>query len=341
MKIVDDDKNNGFTSIEPGEEQKAAYWGKNTNKGDYWGDEADRDGVSDLKDRQGNGVADFNDLPQQAGANDEQQKSYMSDPEELIRQIYTPAPKPQFDTEAANYKQWAAKMNALGQGLSGVADIISLARGGQVNAPVQNNKVPAYINSYWNQRQDYLSKLDDWQARDAANKSMASRIALNQLNRDRAFEAEKQWRFIDDQRQERVATANLRNMQIDNTRQQLSLEERQRHNRELEKYYGRTSSVEKPMRIKTSDGQIHELNKESAGYLRSEALSRVDALAKAYPYLFEEYNLSDYDYDTGNFKKGYRIAKHTTDEDLIRAYLELNNRINETNSSNKMTGGYY
>jgi len=192
MAVVnDEDKNNGFTPIEPEEQQKAAYWGN--QKGAYWGESADADGVSELKARQGNGVADFNDLPpqstqaQQVAEQPTQNKSFLGDPEELIKQIYTPAPKPQFDTESADYKKRAAKLNALGQGLSGVADIISLARGGEVNAPVQNNKVPAYINSYWNQRQDYLNKLDDWGARDAANKSLAARIALNQYNTDRNY----------------------------------------------------------------------------------------------------------------------------------------------------------
>ncbi|WP_163321695.1 hypothetical protein [Draconibacterium mangrovi] len=192
MTIVNDDKeNNGFTPIEPDEKQKAAYWGN--QKGAYWGNNADADGISELKDRQGNGVADFNELQQQSaqvqqGAEQPtQNKSYLGDPEELINQIYTPAPKPYFDTEAADYKKRAAKLNALGQGLSGVADIISLARGGQVNAPVQNNKVPAYINSYWNQRNDYLRRMDDWNNRDAANKSLAARVALNQYNTDRNY----------------------------------------------------------------------------------------------------------------------------------------------------------
>ncbi len=313
MIADNEEKNNGFKPIQP---------------------------EQDPKKRQGNYVEDFNDLKIESEQQVPQTSNATKTPEDYIRDIYTPAPKPYFDTESADYKKRAAKLNALGQGLSGVADILSLAQGGQVNAPVRNNKVQGYLADYWNQRQDYTKRLDDWNARDAANKSLANRIALNQWNSDRAHEAQKKWRAIDDERQQRIADAQLVNMHIDNERQKLSDEERARHNRELEKYYKRPS-VEKPMRIKTSDGQIHEMSKDEAGYLRSEALSRINALAKAYPYLFEEYNLDDYDYDTGNFKKGYRIAKHTTDEDLIRAYLQLNSKLKDGNSSNKRTGGYY
>lgn len=163
MALINDEKeNNGYTPIE-------------FNPGD------------DPKKRQGNYVEDFNDLPEVESKPPEGKSSTMASPEDLINAIYTPPPKPYFDTEAAEYKQRAAKLNALGQGLSGIADILSLAQGGQVNAPVRNNKVQTYLNDYWNQRADHARRMDEWGYRDAANKSMANRIALNQWNSDRAY----------------------------------------------------------------------------------------------------------------------------------------------------------
>ena len=56
----------------------------------------------------------------------------------------------------------AAKMNALGKGFSAIADAFSLARGGNVNTPVNDGKVSGYINNYFKSLDDYRNKVEQY-----------------------------------------------------------------------------------------------------------------------------------------------------------------------------------
>jgi len=168
MAIINDEKNNGFVSIEDDPKKK----------------------VPVVQNEEQATVSATTNLPKETVSNNQQQEDDNT-AQKYIQALYTPAPKPVFDTESADYKKRAAKLNAVAQGFSGLSDILSLARGGSVNAPVQNDKVPAYLNSYWNQRENYNKELNNYNQREAERKSLADRIALNQFNTNRNYDLQK------------------------------------------------------------------------------------------------------------------------------------------------------
>ena len=85
-------------------------------------------------------------------------------PREKILQAYQrlieTQEKPKFDTESQEYLQRAAKYNAIGKGLSNLAEIFSLAKGGNVPAPEKDGKIQSYIGKYFQNIDDYRDKVD-------------------------------------------------------------------------------------------------------------------------------------------------------------------------------------
>lgn len=107
---------------------------------------------------------------------------------EIIMSLYdTPAPKPEFDTTTPDYLKRAARLNALGRGLSTLGDVFTLKRGGNVNRPTPDNKTGAYVDNYFKYLDDYKNKVDQYNLLDFQNKMRLGQALAGQANTDRSF----------------------------------------------------------------------------------------------------------------------------------------------------------
>ena len=160
-------------------------------------------------------------------------------PREKILQAYQrlieTQEKPKFDTESQEYLQRAAKYNAIGKGLSNLAEIFSLAKGGNVPGPEKDGKIQSYIGKYFQNIDDYRDKVDRYNIMNNQNQmrfhEMLYRDALDAEAKEKEqsrYDDNIAYRNKKDEKEEarwrEQFEANQNNMAADNQRQQDALD---------------------------------------------------------------------------------------------------------------------
>lgn len=302
------------------------------------------DGVenpNDPKKRQGNYVEDFNNLPEQSTPEVKTETPPPSTDDRIKKLFELRVPKPTYDPKRPEELRRLAKNATLGKALSLIGDNIALAKGANVNRVRPDNSEKIYGQEMRNYMDNYQQRLDDWNWRDFTNKLRSLQIAQQQDNWQKSFDqsqanADRAFNYgiAKDERNFNASQDKFdRQMELNDEKfkqsaayQQMTAEEKERHNRQMEKsslLRAQNTGSKKTIKVQTDDGKTHEFSPEEASFVRNDALKNIDRLIKVYPHLFATKETDEIDLKTGNYKKEYILSKNTTDEDLIRAFLQL------------------
>lgn len=300
---------------------------------------SDVDNPNDPKKRQGNYVEDFNTLPEQEKTTPVQQVQPTTE-DRLQRLFELRAPKPTYDPNRPEELRRLARNATIAKGLSLIGDNIALAKGANVSRAPQDNSEKVYNAEMRNYMNNYQQRLDDWNWRDFTNRLRLGQMVINQDNWQRSFDerqenADRSFNFgvAKDERDFKAKKEKFdkemdfkeKNLNQSKEYHDVTAAERERHNRQMElaaKLHAQKTG-NKTIKVQTNDGKTHTFSPEEASFIRNDALKNIDRLIKAYPHMFTTKETNEIDTKTGNFKKEYLLSRNTTDQDLIRAFLQL------------------
>lgn len=293
----------------------------------------DQSFFGDYKERQGNTVENPNTLPPEQTPPVETPTSIINDKTKEIFALRED--KPTYDPQRPEELRRLAKNATIAKGINLIGDNVALAMGANVNRRQPDNSEKEYLGKIYDYLDDYTKRVDNGNYRDFVNRLRAGQMALGQMNADRNYELSKDKMAQDNAKYlaslaqskdnfDRQMALNYDKLGQSKEYQDMTIEERQRHNQAIERNYKRPPiSPNKMIKIKTGDGKVHEFSPEQASYLRSEALRNLPKLSKSFPNLIELYDTDEIDPNTGDIKKGYKISSKISDEDLIRAQIEF------------------
>jgi hypothetical protein len=246
------------------------------------------------------------------------------------RNIFENAPKPTFDATAPEYYKRAAKYNLIAKGLSLLADSFSLAKGGNVNRPQPDNKIPTYINQHFKYLDDYRNKHDMYNLQNYQNSLRYDELRYRADNEQKAlalaenrYNEEKKWREGEIARAKEIGDYKKA--------QELELmEERQKNEMEQlkevsKRYEGRSSgrssgeAADKRKTIQLNDGTVIPMNPETYSLYLDKALRNPQLQNDSG--LFE--TVQEFDKTTGEPIQRIKLKSGINDDALIRAQLEL------------------
>ncbi|MBN2821075.1 MAG: hypothetical protein JXP36_19035 [Bacteroidales bacterium] len=292
----------------------------------------------DSKIRKENGVEDLNNLQQIKELPAQVQPSA----DDRMKQLFElRAEKPVYDPQRPEELRRLARNATVGKALSLIGDNIALAKNANVNRARPDNSEKEYQNKVYDYMDDYQRRLDTWNWRDFTNKLRNIQTAQDQGNWQKSFDQRQQnadrafaydiskdeRNYKNDQEEfNRQLQLNYDKFKQTQEYQKMTAGERERHNRQLEAaslLRANNTVGNKTIKVQTDDGQTHTFSPEEASFIRNDALKNIDRLIKVYPHLFTTKETDELDLKTGNYKKEYILSKNTTDEDLIRAFLQL------------------
>ena len=249
---------------------------------------------------------------------------------------YTP-PKPTYDPNRPEEMKRLARNSAIAKGLNLVGDTFALAKGANVNKRQPDNKEYQFLNSAYGYIDKNNERMDEWNWRDFANKLRAGEMSLRQANQDKDFQAQQDYRNwlkekqLSDSKESQARWATERADKLAQEKAD-NLRKDKIANAQIENYRTlaskRTGEENKPIKIQTSDGKVHELTPEQASYARDFTRANQEEMVKMFPQLFTKIPIKD---EMGNLTGdyNYELAKGTKDDDLVRAALEYSGKSQE------------
>lgn len=242
----------------------------------------------DSKVRQENGVEDLNNLQQIKELPAQVQPSA----DDRMKQLFElRAEKPVYDPQRPEELRRLARQSAIGKALSLIGDNIALAKNANVNRARPDNSEEEYQNKVYDYMDDYQRRLDTWNWRDFTNKLRNIQTAQDQGNWQKSFDqrqanadrnfaynsAKDERDYLTDQdRFNRQMELNDEKFKQSAAYQQMTAEERERHNRQMEaasmlRAQRTGSSTKEPFKLFDEEGKAIELE----GSEREKVLSMI------------------------------------------------------------------
>lgn len=247
--------------------------------------------------------------------------------EDIVKSIYSfDPPKPVYDPQRPEEIKRIGRVNAIGEGLKTIGDIVSLGTGANVNRRAPDQVTPNMLSALWQNRDKTAAQKDNWNYQNYLTKLRNAQTELGQINSEKKFEA-------DLAEKNRTSKYKSERDSIEDAFKKNDDDEQKRHNTEMEKngrMRGKQADKENlPVKIQTAN-KTYELTPEKAAYYRGEALSRIGTLAKNHSgWLTKKPELDPKGDPTGRYT--FQISNDVKDTDLIRAYLEMIEDVKDAN----------
>ena len=246
---------------------------------------------------------------------------------DIVKEILSfQAPQPTYDPQRPEEIKRIGRVNAIGEGIKTIGDIVSLGAGANVNRRAPDQVTPNMLSALWQNRDKAAAQKDNWNYQNYLTKLRNAQAELGQINLEKKFEA-------DLAEKDRELKYKSGRDSIEDAFKKNDDDEQKRHNTEMEKN-GRIKEKQAdkenlPVKIQTAN-KVYELTPEKAAYYRGEALSRIDTLAKNHPgWLSKKPELDPEGDPTGRYT--FQISNDVKDTDLIRAYLEMIEDLKDAN----------
>lgn len=161
-------------------------------------------------------------------------------------------PKPNIDPNRPEELRKRALHSSIAKGLNLVGDVVALGRGANVNRRQPDNSEANYMNQMYQYIDDSNKRMDNYEWQKYMAKLRAGQLGLNQYNADRSYSSNEAWRKTQakrwekqDANRERWTDAQIDNMLADNelnidkakidaAYKNMTANERERHNRQME-----------------------------------------------------------------------------------------------------------
>jgi len=263
-------------------------------------------------------------------------------PDDILKDIFSyRPPAPIYDKNRPEELKRLAKISAIGKGINLLGDVISLSAGGNVRPRPKDERELGYLQSMYNYIDEYNRRKDEYNWQDYVQKLKTGELALSEASKRKERELREKMQESEFAQREKEKKEDFERekelmSEKEKIEQGLISERTKGAIKEIEargEYYdGRdtTKTKDNKIQIKTSDGKIYEYTPVEISQLRDRALQHAEEIEKEYPYLFEKEFAKD---ELGNNipdKYIYRPSRDASDEDFVRAYIQMMNKFEQT-----------
>lgn len=258
--------------------------------------------------------------------------------DELLQELYKKnIPEPTFDQDKADRLQRMGRINQLGRSINVLGDIFGTAIGANTRRRHPDTTAPALYQSYQANLDKYKAEKDANLLRDYDKDRQDIITGISRADRQedidiaqKRFDAQQRYKEAQQKLEWQKYLAGLTQKERELAiAQQNADSNRIRANKAgaKEKKNENDDKV-----IATKYGTV-TLTPDQASYIRDNALKNSAVLEKRYPNLYEA--STSFDMQTGKMVNQKKLSTRVKDDDLIRAYLEMqeeDKRVSDTDN---------
>lgn len=261
-------------------------------------------------------------------------------PDELMQRLYSKRiPEPTFDQDKADRLQKIANINQAGRGLSVLGGILASGLSAPVRRNAPDTTAPSIYSNYQANLDKYKSEKDANILRNYAKDVEDIKYGMSNAYRDQANELANKRQADWMKAKEMDNKLNYAKWSAEWDRNNKRDTEAARHNKVMESAAmirankTGTKQDDSDKIINTKYGSV-TLSPGKASYLRDEALKNQNMLKARYPQLYEP--STSFDMSSGKMVSETKLSNRVKDDDLIRAYLEMQEEDNRKNDTKNL-----
>lgn len=149
------------------------------------------------------GQSFFDDPEKQVGEVSAPAVAQQRTPTDILKEIYSlQAPQPTYDPQRPEEIKRIGRVNAIGEGLKTIGDIVSLGVGANVTKRAPDQVTPNMLSALWQNRDKAAAQKDNWNYQNYLTKLRNAQTELGQVNHDNSVALQQQNRKEDITRQD-------------------------------------------------------------------------------------------------------------------------------------------